>query len=94
MKEYLDLDNNIEEITIIKSGEGKIKINNIIPEFKNGKWIGKYLFDISITITTIPSEKSKFKAWIENLNFLTFEFLFDFMFFHFILLLDVYVQLK
>ena len=63
MKEYLELDNDLQEITIIKKGEGKIKINSITPEFKDGKWVGKYLSDIPITITAIPSEKSEFKGW-------------------------------
>ena len=63
MKEFLELDNDLQIITINKKGEGKIKINSIIPEFKNGKWVGKYFSDIPITITAIPSEKSKFKDW-------------------------------
>ena len=70
MKEYLDLDGELEEITIIKEGqgEGKIKINSITPEFKDGKWVGKYFSDIPITITAIPSEKSKFKGWSGDID--------------------------
>ena len=63
MKEYLELDSELQEITITKKGEGKIKINSITPGFKDGKWVGKYLSDIPITITAIPSEKSEFKGW-------------------------------
>ena len=63
MKEYLELDSELQEITITKKGEGKIKINSITPDFKDGKWVGKYLSDIPITITAIPSEKSEFKGW-------------------------------
>ena len=63
MKEFLELDNDLQEITITKKGEGKIKINSIIPEFKDGKWVGQYFSDIPINITAIPSEKSKFKGW-------------------------------
>ena len=63
MKEYLELDSKLQEITITKKGEGKIKINSITPDFKDGKWVGKYFSDIPITITAIPSEKSEFKGW-------------------------------
>ena len=63
IKDYFQLENELQEITIIKKGEGNIKINSIIPEFKDGKWVGKYFSDIPITITAIPSEKSKFKGW-------------------------------
>ena len=63
MKEFLELDSDLQEITINKKGEGKIKINSIIPEFKKGKWVGQYFSGIPITITAIPSEKSKFKGW-------------------------------
>ena len=63
MKEYLELDSELQEITITKKGEGKIKINSITPDFKDGKWVGKYFSDIPITITAIPSEKSEFKGW-------------------------------
>jgi len=63
MKEYLELDSELQEITITKKGEGKIKINSITPDFKDGKWVGKYFSDIPITITAIPSVKSEFKGW-------------------------------
>ena len=65
MKEYLELDGELQEITIIKEGigEGKIKINSITPEFKDGKWVGQYFSEIPITITAIPSGKSKFEGW-------------------------------
>ena len=63
LKEFLGLESELQELTITKSGEGKIKINSITPEFTDGKWVGKYFADIPITITAIPSEKSKFKAW-------------------------------
>ena len=63
MKTDLQLTGDLQEITIIKKGEGKIKINTITPEFKDGKWVGKYFSNIPITITAIPSENSKFKGW-------------------------------
>ena len=63
MKEFLELDSDLQELTIKKKGEGKIKINSIIPKFRDGKWVGEYFSGIPITITAIPSEKSKFKGW-------------------------------
>ena len=68
MKDYLQLDGTLEEITIVKKGEGKIKINSIIPEFKDGKWVGKYFTNIPIIITAIPSENSKFQGWNGDFN--------------------------
>ena len=68
MKEYLNIEDELNQITIIKEGEGKIKINSIIPEFKEGKWIGKYYGKIPISITAIPSENSTFKGWNGEIN--------------------------
>ena len=67
MKEFLNLTGEIKELTIIKEGNGKIKINSIFPEFKEGRWIGKYFTDISILITAIPFENSIFKGWSEDI---------------------------
>ena len=67
LKEYLKLSGEIKELTILKEGKGKIKINTIIPEFIGGKWIGKYFTDIPIKITAISSEKSIFKNWSEDI---------------------------
>ena len=63
MKQYLQLDGELQDITIVKKGEGKIKINSITPDFKDGKWSGQYFSSIPITITAIPSNNSKFKGW-------------------------------
>ena len=63
MKTDLQLEGDLQEITIVKKGEGSIKINSLTPEFKDGKWTGQYFGKIPITITAIPSEKSKFKGW-------------------------------
>ena len=63
MKQYLNLTGELKELTILKEGKGKIKINTIIPDFKEGKWVGKYFTDIPIKITAIPSENSVFKSW-------------------------------
>ena len=63
MIDYLNLEEELKKITISIEGKGKIKINSITPEIKNGKWVGQYFSNIPITITAIPSNKSKFKGW-------------------------------
>ena len=63
MKEYLDLNGELVELNIQIKGEGKIKINNILPELNEGKWSGKYFTNIPIIITAIPNEGTKFKEW-------------------------------
>ena len=67
MKQHLNLTGEIKELTIIKEGKGNIKINSIIPEFREGKWSGKYFTNIPITITAIPEENSVFKNWSEDI---------------------------
>ena len=66
MKEYLNLTGEVKELTVLKEGKGKIKINTIIPEFKDGKWVGQYFTDLSLRITAIPDENSIFKGWSED----------------------------
>ena len=68
MKNYLNLTGEIKELTILKEGKGKLKINTIIPEFKEGKWVGKYFTNIPIKITAIPLENSIFKSWSEDIQ--------------------------
>ena len=63
MKTDLQLEGDLQELTIVKKGEGKVKINSITPDFKDGKWTGKYFGKIPITITAMPSENTKFKGW-------------------------------
>jgi len=63
LKEYLGLKEELVELNILIKGEGKIKINNIFPEFNEGKWSGKYFTNIPINITAIPNEGAKFKEW-------------------------------
>ena len=53
MKEYFGINGELVELNIIVKGEGKIKINNIIPELNEGKWTGKYFTNIPITITAV-----------------------------------------
>jgi hypothetical protein len=68
IKEYLKLSGELKELTLLKEGKGKVKINTIIPGFKEGKWVGKYFTDIPIKITAIPSEESIFKGWSEDVE--------------------------
>jgi hypothetical protein len=69
MKEYLNLTGELKELTIIKKGKGFVRINNnIIPEFKDGRWTGKYFTDIPIKISTIHSEDSTYNQWSEYPN--------------------------
>ena len=63
MKEFLNLTGDYYELTITKEGNGKIMINSIIPDFIDGKWKGKYFFDIPITIKAIESENNEFVGW-------------------------------
>ena len=63
LKEYLGLQGELVELNIQILGEGKVKINNIIPELNEGKWSGKYFTNIPIVITAIPNEGTKFKEW-------------------------------
>ena len=63
LKEFLGLKEELVELNIIIKGEGKIKINNILPELNEGKWSGKYFTNIPIIITAIPNEGNKFKEW-------------------------------
>ena len=63
LKEYLSLEGELVELNIQIKGEGKIKINHIIPELNEGKWTGKYFTKIPITIKAIPNEGMKFKEW-------------------------------
>ena len=63
MKEYLGLKEELVELNIKVEGKGKIKINNILPELKEGKWCGKYFTNIPIALKAIPNEGIKFKEW-------------------------------
>ena len=75
MKEFLNIDGDLVELTIKKEGKGKIRINNSIePVFKDGKWTGKYFKGIQIYIAAIPENDKQFKGWTgdyesENLKF-------------------------
>ena len=63
MKNYLNIETNLTEITLSIKGKGRIKINSITPEFKDGKWVGKYFANNTISVTAIPSHNTEFKGW-------------------------------
>ena len=63
MKEFLGINGELVELTIIIKGKGKIKINTIEPEFKEGKWSGKYFSGIPINISVSKENSSEFKGW-------------------------------
>ena len=63
MKEFFNLTGDFYELTIIKEGKGKIKINSITPNFKDDKWVGKYFNNIPIKIKAIPLDNYTFIEW-------------------------------
>ena len=67
MRQYLNLTGEIKELTILINGKGNIRINSIIPEFKEGKWSGKYIDNIPLKITAIPLDNFVFKSWSEDI---------------------------
>ena len=68
MKEYMGLKGDPVDLTIEIKGRGKVQINSITPNFKNGKWTGKYFSRIPITIKAIPDEGYDFKEWTEYIQ--------------------------
>ena len=67
MKDYLNLNGKFYILTIVFSGEGKIKINSIEIEGKNdSKWEGKYFSEIPIEICVDKIER--FIKWSGDLE--------------------------
>ena len=63
MKEFLNLTEDYYELTIIKEGNGLIKLNSIIPYFIDGMWKGRYYYNIPIEIKAVDSGNSLFNRW-------------------------------
>jgi hypothetical protein len=63
MKEFLNLTEDYYELTIIKEGNGLIKLNSIIPYFIDGMWKGRYYYNIPIEIKAVDSDNSLFRKW-------------------------------
>ena len=68
MKEHLNLRGELIELTINVKGEGKIRVNSIIPTLKNGSWKGKYMSDIPITLSVVDSYSNSFKGWTGDIE--------------------------
>ena len=66
MKEFLNLTGDYYELTLIKEGNGKIKVNSIVPNLDNEEWKGIYFYNIPIQITAIPANNYKFIGWSED----------------------------
>lgn len=63
LKEFLNINGDLVELTIEIKGKGVVQVNTIIPEFKNGVWKGQYFNNIPIIIKAIPEQDCKFKEW-------------------------------
>ena len=63
LKEYAGLKGELVDLNLEIKGKGKIKISSIIPNFKEGKWTGKYFTRIPISIKAIPDIGYTFKEW-------------------------------
>ena len=64
MKDFLNLNGTLVDLTIKVEGKGKVQINSIIPDLIDGAWTGKYFTEIPITIKAIPDDGYIFKEWI------------------------------
>ena len=63
MKNFLNLNGSLVDLTIKVNGKGKVQINSIIPDLINDAWTGEYFTEIPITIKAIPDEGYEFKEW-------------------------------
>jgi hypothetical protein len=63
MKDFLQLNGTIVNLTIKTNGKGKIQINSIIPDLIDDVWTGQYFTEIPITIKAIPDNGYDFKEW-------------------------------
>ena len=68
MKEFLNLREELVELNIIMKGNGKIKINTIMPNFKEGKWKGKYFTNIPLNISCISENNNEFNGWSGDIS--------------------------
>ena len=63
MIDFIGLNGNIVNLNIEIRGKGKVQINSIIPDLNNGKWTGKYISKIPISIKAIPDAGFYFVGW-------------------------------
>ena len=63
MIDFIGINGNIVNLKIEIRGKGKVQINSIIPNLSNGKWTGKYISKIPISIKAIPDVGFYFVGW-------------------------------
>ena len=63
MKNFLNLNGTVANLTVKVSRKGKVQINSIIPELIDDAWTGQYFTEIPLTINAIPDEGYEFKEW-------------------------------
>ena len=81
MIDFIGLKGKLVELNIEIKGKGKVQINSIIPDLKNGKWTGNYISGIPISIKAIPEAGYYFVGWkgyIESIKQSNEIILFDF----------------
>lgn len=81
MIDFIGLKGKLVELNIEIKGKGKVQINSIIPDLKNGKWTGNYISGIPISIKAIPEAGYYFVGWkgyIESIRQSNEIILFDF----------------
>lgn len=62
MQEYLGLSKSMQTITLKTVGNGRIRINSIIPDTSSG-WSGSYSPDCPVTLTALPDKGYAFTGW-------------------------------
>ena len=68
MKAYLNLSGSLQTITLQTNGNGRIRINSIVPETVDGAWSGQYYSDCPVTLTAIPADGEKFEGWSGDIS--------------------------
>ncbi len=63
MVDYLQLKGKFHTLNVNVKGNGKFKINTIIPELQDGRWNGRYFSSVPVTLTAIPGKNSVFSCW-------------------------------
>ena len=52
----------MQSITLKTSGNGRIRINSIVPDTSEG-WSGEYPADCPVTLTALPDNGAQFTGW-------------------------------
>lgn len=64
LQEFFELKAPVEITLTVAKGEGKVKINSIIP--KSFPWTGRYFAEIPVAITAIPADGFRFAGWTDQ----------------------------